>query len=386
MGMTVLDLSRRIDQRFEKSDVTVLELSRRMDQRFGVVDVQFEKVLEIIQINKEISDKRFNEIIEMVHKEGRETRHHFDVVAERNRKDMLDIYSDRTEQHTDKLTDYKRGKSHRPCCIKLYNATVNTTDPIFAGLNPEQCEAVNTLKGPLLILAGAGSGKTRTITHRIANLIAQGVQPWQILAVTFTNKAANELKERIKRILKLTDEQGSEHTHLPLSGTFHSICVRILRRDIESIGRNRTFVIYDSDDQEKVMQSVLRDMHIAPEELKPRTALSIVSGFKSEAVSVSDARKNGTTYSANRMGEIYAGYQKKLIESNALDFDDLLLETVRLFTECPEILERYRNTWRFLHVDEYQDTNRVQYLFISLLAARDKNLCVIGDPDQSIYA
>ncbi len=261
-----------------------------------------------------------------------------------------------------------------------------TNDPIFTGLNEEQTKAVNMLKGPLLILAGAGSGKTRTITHRIANLMAQGVPAWQILAVTFTNKAANELKERIKRILQLTDAQGMEPQQLPIAGTFHSVCVRILRRDIEAIGRNKTFVIYDSDDQEKMMQSVLKDRNIAPEELKPRTALSHVSNFKSESIGVDAARRDAATHTAHRMAEIYAGYQKKMRESNALDFDDLLLETVRLFTECPQVLERYQNTWRFIHVDEYQDTNNVQYQFISLLSRRDRNLCVIGDPDQSIYA
>ena len=270
-------------------------------------------------------------------------------------------------------------------------------DPIFATLNPEQKRAVETLKGPLLILAGAGSGKTRTITHRIANLISQGVPAWQILAVTFTNKAANELKERIARILHIStgndpsptvtpNPDSRPHHSLPLSGTFHSICVRILRRDIEAIGRNKTFVIYDTDDQEKLMLSVLKDMKIVPEELKPKTAISHVSAWKSEAVTVDQARRAAATYTHQRMAEIYGNYQKKLREANALDFDDLLLETVRLFTECPQILERYQNTWRFLHVDEYQDTNHVQYQFISLLSKRDKNLCVIGDPDQSIYA
>ncbi len=261
-------------------------------------------------------------------------------------------------------------------------------DPIFAGLNEQQKQAVETLRGPLLILAGAGSGKTRTITHRIANLISQGVPAWQILAVTFTNKAAKELKERIARILQLTtgDDPTNSGGRLPLSGTFHSICVRILRRDIEAIGRNKTFVIYDTDDQEKLMLSVLKDMKIAPEELKPKTAIGHVSAWKSEAVTVDQARKAAATYTFQQMAEIYGNYQKKLREANALDFDDLLLETVRLFTECPQILERYQNTWRFLHVDEYQDTNHVQYQFISLLSKRDRNLCVIGDPDQSIYA
>ncbi len=260
------------------------------------------------------------------------------------------------------------------------------TDPIFAGLNDQQKLAVDTLKGPLLILAGAGSGKTRTITHRIAHLIAQGIPAWQILAVTFTNKAAKELKERIARILKLTDPAGTEATHLPVSGTFHSISARILRRDIEQIGRNRSFVIYDSDDQQKVVLSVLKQMQIAPEELKPRTALAHISALKSEGVRVDKAKSRALSHTELRMAEIYALYQKELLQSNALDFDDLLMETVRLFEERPDVLSRYQNTWRFLHVDEYQDTNHPQYRFISLLAAAHRNLCVIGDPDQSIYS
>ncbi len=263
---------------------------------------------------------------------------------------------------------------------------------IFSGLNDEQKRAVETLEGPLLILAGAGSGKTKTLTHRIANLIAHGVPAWQILAVTFTNKAANELKERIGRILQIAtgdNPSTTPYAHnpaLPLSGTFHSICARILRRDIESLGRNRSFVIYDTDDQEKVVVSVLKDMRIAKEELKPRTALAHISQYKSEGIRVDQARSKTTSHTDARMAEIYGLYQKKLIESNALDFDDLLLETVRLFEQCPDVLRRYQNTWRFIHVDEYQDTNHVQYQIVSLLAGGQKNLCVIGDPDQSIYA
>lgn len=267
-----------------------------------------------------------------------------------------------------------------------------STDSIFIGLNDEQKRAVETLQGPLLILAGAGSGKTKTLTHRIANLIAHGVPAWQILAVTFTNKAANELKERIGRILQIATGDNpatTPYAHnpaLPLSGTFHSICARILRRDIESLGRNRSFVIYDTDDQEKVVVSVLKDMRIAKEELKPRTALAHISQYKSEGIRTDQARSRTTSHTDARMAEIYALYQKQLIESNALDFDDLLLETVRLFEQCPDVLRRYQNTWRFIHVDEYQDTNHVQYQIVSLLAGGQKNLCVIGDPDQSIYA
>lgn len=259
-------------------------------------------------------------------------------------------------------------------------------DPIFAGLNDQQKLAVDTLKGPVLILAGAGSGKTRTVTHRIAHLIAQGVPAYQILAVTFTNKAAKELKERISRILKIADGAGTEATHLPMSGTFHSICARILRRDIEQIGRNRSFVIYDSDDQQKVVAQILKDMNITPEELKPRTALSHIGGYKSEGIRAAQARSRGTSPAESRLAEIYTKYQKALLESNALDFDDLLMETVRLFEERPDVLKRYQDTWRFIHVDEYQDTNHPQYQFISMLSAAHRNLCVIGDPDQSIYS
>ncbi len=259
-------------------------------------------------------------------------------------------------------------------------------DAIFGNLNDMQRKAVETLNGPLLILAGAGSGKTRTLTHRIAYLIANGVPAWQILAVTFTNKAAKELKERIARILKLTDEQGSDTQQLPLAGTFHSVCVRMLRRDIEKMGGDRNFVIYDGDDQEKLMSMTLKEMNIAPEELKPRAALGWISSFKSEALSASDVRSQATTHIMARMAEVYVEYQKRLREANAFDFDDLLLQTMRMLEQCPDVLARYQQTWRYLHVDEYQDTNHVQYLLISLLAGKYRNVCVIGDPDQSIYA
>lgn len=263
---------------------------------------------------------------------------------------------------------------------------------VIAGLNPEQRRAVETLQGPLLILAGAGSGKTRTLTHRIAHLIVQGVPAWQILAVTFTNKAANEMKERIARILHLVTgtnvaiDGTTANPELPMSGTFHAICARILRRDIAALGRERSFVIYDTDDQERLMTDVLKALHITKEELKPRTALAIISGWKSEGLRVANVKAQSTSHRDARMADVYAKYQSRLQEANALDFDDLLLETVRLFTDCPDILGRYQRTWRYLHVDEYQDTNRVQYDIMRLLAGEHRNLCVIGDPDQSIYA
>jgi DNA helicase-2/ATP-dependent DNA helicase PcrA len=264
-----------------------------------------------------------------------------------------------------------------------------THDPIFSGLNPEQTRAVENIQGPSLILAGAGSGKTKALTHRIAYMISRSIPPWQILAVTFTNKAATEMKERIKNLLHVTEGTSSEHYDpgkMPVMGTFHSVCVRILRRDIERIGRNRNFVIYDTDDQEKIMKQILKDMNVDEKEIKAKAALGNIGRFKCEALSPKEAMVQATTARMQKIIQAYQHYQKALAEANAMDFDDLLLETVRLFHEAPDILDRYQETWRYLHVDEYQDTNHVQYLIISMLAQKYRNLCVIGDPDQSIYA
>lgn len=266
------------------------------------------------------------------------------------------------------------------------------THPALDGLNEPQQQAVLHTKGPALILAGAGSGKTRALTHRIAYLIDQGVPPWQILSVTFTNKAAKEMKNRIANMLHITegDSPGAEFTFnqskLPVMGTFHSICVRILRRDIEHMGGDKRFVIYDSDDQQRLVKGILKDMAIDEKELKPRSALSYIGRFKSEALSTKEAESQANSAHMHQVIEVYKHYQKALSEANAMDFDDLILKTVRLFTECPDVLERYQDTWQYLHVDEYQDTNHAQYLFISLLAKKYRNLCVIGDPDQSIYS
>ncbi|MDB4979045.1 MAG: ATP-dependent helicase PcrA [Candidatus Peribacteria bacterium] len=268
-----------------------------------------------------------------------------------------------------------------------YHILVNQ-DIIFSNLNEPQRQAVEHISGPSLILAGAGSGKTKALTHRIAYMISQGIPPWQILAVTFTNKAATEMKERIKNLLHITMgvETGNDPGKLPVMGTFHSVCARILRRDIERIGRNRTFVIYDADDQEKLMKGILKDMHIDEKEIKARAALGNIGRFKCEALSPKEALNQATTARSQQIVVAYEKYQKALLEANALDFDDLMLETVRLFHEAPEILDRYQETWRYLHVDEYQDTNHAQYIMISLLAQKYRNLCVIGDPDQSIYS
>lgn len=266
-----------------------------------------------------------------------------------------------------------------------------TQDLILGPLNPEQRAAVTTLEGPVLILAGAGSGKTKALTHRIAHLIEQGVPPWQILAVTFTNKAAKEMEVRIKNLLHVVQDMEQQPWlegagKLPTMGTFHSICVRILRRDIERLGRDRNFVIYDQDDQERLMKLILKELQIDETELKPKATLGYVGRFKCEALGPAEAELQATTARMQLVLRAYRRYERALKEHNALDFDDLILETVRLFRECPDVLERYQNTWKFLHVDEYQDTNHAQYLLISQLAARHHNLCVIGDPDQSIYA
>lgn len=263
-------------------------------------------------------------------------------------------------------------------------------DPIIDPLNERQREAVVQTQGPILVLAGAGSGKTRALTHRIAHLMRSGVQPWQILSVTFTNKAAQEMKERIKNLLHVLTGQEEDRIEfgsgkLPVMGTFHSVCVRILRRDIEHLGRDRKFVIYDSDDQERLVKEVLKSLHVDEKTLKARPCLSAISRFKSEAISPKEAAAQATTDRMHTIIQAYAQYETALREANALDFDDLILETVRLFRECPEVLDRYQETWRYLHVDEYQDTNHAQYLLITMLAQKYRNLCVIGDPDQSIY-
>jgi DNA helicase-2/ATP-dependent DNA helicase PcrA len=269
--------------------------------------------------------------------------------------------------------------------------TKSNETSIVQGLNEPQKEAVLHTQGPALILAGAGSGKTRALTHRIAYLIEQGVAPWQILAVTFTNKAATEMKERIKNLLHLQDiQEGFTFERgvgrLPVMGTFHSVCARILRKEIEHIGGSKSFVIYDSDDQEKLIKGVLKRLAIDEKEMKPRAAMSYISRFKSEALSPAEAERQATTVHMHTAIQIYRKYQEALKEASALDFDDLILETVKLFREVPEVLDRYQETWRYINVDEYQDTNHAQYLLISLLAQKYRNICVIGDPDQSIYS
>ena len=251
---------------------------------------------------------------------------------------------------------------------------------IYDTLNAEQREAVFHTEGPLLILAGAGSGKTRVLTHRIAYLIEEkGINPWNILAITFTNKAAGEMRERVDDIVGF----GSESIWV---STFHSTCVRILRRHIDRLGYDNNFTIYDSDDQKTLMKDVCKLLQIDTKTYRERTILSAISSAKDEMVTPEEYELNAYgDFSKKKIAEAYKEYERQLKENNALDFDDLLVKTVQLFQTQPEILEYYQDRFRYIMVDEYQDTNTVQFKLISLLAAKYKNLCVVGDDDQSIY-
>ena len=256
----------------------------------------------------------------------------------------------------------------------------------LAGLNPQQREAAEHFEGPLLILAGAGSGKTRVITHRICHLIqARGVAGGAILAVTFTNKAAGEMRDRVTRLL------GSDSSlEAPLISTFHSFCVRLLRRDGDALaplrpGFTRNFQIYDDDDQVAVLKRVYKQLGIAEEFLKPRAALSIISRGKNHAQTPQDFYEQAASPQAERLAKVFEEYENGLREANALDFDDLLLEGVRLLGHDAATREWYSRRYRFLMVDEYQDTNRTQYELMRLLASKHSNVVVVGDEDQSIY-
>ncbi|MGZ6273053.1 MAG: ATP-dependent helicase, partial [Candidatus Limnocylindrales bacterium] len=253
---------------------------------------------------------------------------------------------------------------------------------ILARLNPEQQRAVSTTDGPVLILAGAGSGKTRVLAHRVAYLVGvKGVRPWQILAVTFTNKAAAELRARITGLV------GEEAGREVAMGTFHALCARVLRRDGSAIGLDRHFVVYDSDDQQALMKQILREEDLPiTGEYKPSAILGAVSRAKNEMLDADFIAANAHTHREREIARLFRRYQARLRAANALDFDDRLLAAVRLFQDAPSALERYQGRWRYLHVDEYQDTNRPQYLWVKALAAAHNNLCVVGDDDQSIYS
>jgi DNA helicase II / ATP-dependent DNA helicase PcrA len=253
---------------------------------------------------------------------------------------------------------------------------------ILSRLNPEQQRAVTTTDGPVLILAGAGSGKTRVLAHRVAYLVGvKGVRPWQILAVTFTNKAAAELRARITGLV------GEEAGREVAMGTFHALCARVLRRDGSAIGVDSHFVVYDSDDQQALMKVILREEDLPiTGEYKPSAILGAISRAKNEMIDADFLSQNAHTHREREIARLFRRYQSRLKTAAALDFDDLLLEAVRLFHEAPSVLERYQGRWRYLHVDEYQDTNRPQYLWVKALASATHNLCVVGDDDQSIYS
>ncbi|MBQ3275255.1 UvrD-helicase domain-containing protein [Candidatus Saccharibacteria bacterium] len=270
------------------------------------------------------------------------------------------------------------------------------TDTIFDGLNPMQKEAVQTLEGPLLILAGAGSGKTKTLTHRIANLIQNGVNEGEILAVTFTNKAAREMRERLWKILAESrgislDENGDGFVNLPRNfmpymGTFHGICVRILKIEYEAAGLDRNFTIYDTEDQIALIRRIMKSLRVEDKSLKPKSILSMISKAKNEGVGPEEFWTHAYYPNQKTVAKVYTTYEKEKEAAAALDFDDLLLRALKLFRENVNIREKWRERFKYVLIDEYQDTNNVQYKLIKLLVNESNNICVVGDDWQSIYS
>lgn len=256
---------------------------------------------------------------------------------------------------------------------------------ILNDLNPAQQKAVRQIEGPVLILAGAGSGKTRVLTYRVAYLIAEKhIDPHNILMVTFTNKAANEMKERIHHLLTRNGELNTKHS-LPFAGTFHSLCVKILQIDGIQIGIPSEFTIFDEEDSRDAIKEVMKQLDISPKSFNPNAVATTISEAKNELVTATEYPQYAKGYFQETVAQIYLSYQKLLREAQALDFDDLLMKTVRLFENQPEILGKYQEKYHYILVDEYQDTNKAQYVLTKLLARRSRNLCVVGDAAQSIY-
>ena len=249
---------------------------------------------------------------------------------------------------------------------------------VLKELNPEQRKAAETSDGPVLILAGAGSGKTKTLTHRIAYMIQNGVKPFNILAVTFTNKAAQEMKSRISKLVGASA--------MPIVGTFHALCLRILRVEGERLGYSRNFVIYDTQDQRALLKKVCIKLHIDTKQTNPSLFGYLISGAKNQLLTVTEYQGRATEYAEEMAGKVYAEYQKQLKDANAVDFDDLIMLTVQLFEQHPDVLKKYREQFRYIMVDEYQDTNAAQYKLVRLLAKKYKNICVVGDDWQAIYS
>lgn len=273
---------------------------------------------------------------------------------------------------------------------------------ILQGLNDKQLEAVTNIEGAMLVIAGAGSGKTKALTHRIAYMIKEmGISPWNVLAVTFTNKAANEMKERIVKLLEhkdamamlegfggllsLAEVRQSSSYDIPTVGTFHSICVRILRKNIHLLDYENSFAIYDTADQQVLMKRVMNDMRLDLKKINPKAVLGHISNAKNQLIGPEEYRNFASDFFSEKVADIYPRYQRELMRSNALDFDDIIMKTVQLFQEHPDVLNMYQEKFKYISVDEYQDTNRAQYELIRLLAKKYGNLCVIGDVDQSIY-
>ena len=248
-------------------------------------------------------------------------------------------------------------------------------------LNPEQRVAVETTDGPLLILAGAGTGKTRAITHRMAHLVAKGIPAESILAVTFTNKAAEQMQERLKDLLLRSGMAPAS----PWISTFHALCARILRREAASAGLARDFSIFDEEDQLAVVKLVLRQLEMSEEKLSPKNILSRISYAKNHAQTPEIMEAEAVGEDGRRTARIYTAYEKLLAQSNAVDFDDLLLRASKLLGQAPAVRARWQARFRYIHVDEYQDTNRVQYEILRLLTGPEQNVCVVGDEDQAIY-
>ena len=247
-------------------------------------------------------------------------------------------------------------------------------------LNKEQRLAAETLEGPVLILAGAGSGKTRALTYRVANLIDHGVPAWCILALTFTNKAAKEMKSRVEDLI------GTEAAGNAWISTFHSTCARILRRDIEKLGYSRSFVIYDDDDQTRVLKEIYKQLNLDDAFIPVRETKSKIGDAKNRLLTPDEwFRQSTRDRRSSTIHDVMVEYEKKMKTMNALDFDDLLLKTLELFADHPPVLQQYKDRFRHVLVDEYQDTNKAQYELIRLLTAESRNLCVVGDDDQSIY-
>ncbi len=250
-------------------------------------------------------------------------------------------------------------------------------EEIFKNLNEKQIEAVKIIDGPVLVISGPGSGKTRCLTHRIAYLISQGIKPSKILAITFTNKASNEMRDRVQQLL-------TSESFQPIMGTFHSVCLRILRREISLLGYKTSFSIFDSNDQISLIKKVMADLEVDPKRYNPRLILNKISKLKSDLTFPENY--SPTDFFAKIVSRVYTGYQAELKKMNGLDFDDLIVLTVKIFKQHPDVLEKYQNIWKYILVDEYQDTSHDQYTLIKLLSAKHKNVFAIGDDAQSIYA